>query len=251
MIYPPGQGKSGRRLMQLWREYLEKYADKEGDVESQIIVAAYHSVEVLTALSQSLDGNSRYKELIDARASVFREAGKQADSFSNALINATFSLYNSLNTLSHQFAEGNPEAASLIKGVDAQVHLSVAPGEPAARTAAAVRACFPLLAMIAIALDQHQEMTFAIRHVEQRFASGARAAASDWENLLNALYRIVEMMQIIVLVTDPELKDQIDQIATRFKEEDQSKELPLKLRNGFCRLFEFGHLLATQVDSML
>ena len=68
---------------------------------------------------------------------------------------------------------------------------------------------------------------------------------------MNALYRAVEMMQIVVLLTDPDLKDQINQIATRLQEEDQAKELRFKLRNGYCRLFELGHLLATQVDAMI
>ena len=52
MIYPPGQGQFGQYLMQLWRDYLEQYADREGDVEGQAIVAAYHAVEVLTCLLQ-------------------------------------------------------------------------------------------------------------------------------------------------------------------------------------------------------
>ena len=94
-------------------------------------------------------------------------------------------------------------------------------------------------------------MTEAIRLVEKRFAAAANAATSDWEHLLNALYRLVEMMQILALATDPELKDQIDQIATRFKEEDQVKELQFKLRNGFCRFFELGHLLATHIDALV
>ena len=48
--------------MQLWRDYLEQYADREGDAENQTIVAAYHSVEILTCLSRTLDKNDRYKE---------------------------------------------------------------------------------------------------------------------------------------------------------------------------------------------
>jgi len=68
---------------------------------------------------------------------------------------------------------------------------------------------------------------------------------------LNALYRIVEMMQLLALLTDPELKDQITQIASRFQEEDQSREIPIKMRNGFCRFFELGHLLITHVDAVV
>ena len=59
------------------------------------------------------------------------------------------------------------------------------------------------------------------------------------------------MIQVLALVTDPDLRDQINQIAMRFKEEDQTKDLKLKLRNGFCRLFELGHLLITHVDAMI
>jgi len=29
------------------------------------------------------------------------------------------------------------------------------------------------------------------------------------------------------------------------------KEISLKLRNGFCRLFELGHLLITHVDAVI
>lgn len=237
--------------MQLWRDYLEQYADKEDDVEGQIVVAGYHAVEVLSALSRTLDGEDRYKKLIDQRLSYFREGAERAADFRDSLINATFSIYNSLNTLGHQFTEGNPESATLIGKVDEQVHLSVKSGEPIRRSAAALRACFPLLGLITIALDQDQVMTYAIKEIEQRFAAGANAASSDWEHLLNALYRVVEMMQIFALLTDPDLRDQINQIAARFKEEDQVTELRPKLRNGFCRLFELGHLLVTHVDAMV
>ncbi len=251
MIYPPGQGKSGPHLMQLWRDYLEQYADREGNIEGQTIVAAYHAVEVLTSISRTLDRDDRYKQLIDQRISFFREGSRQAEVFADCLINATFSIYNSLNTLSHQFTEGNAEASALIGTIDKLVHATLDSGQPTARPAAALRACFPLLSLMTIALDHEEEMTSAIRHVEQRFAAGAKAANSDREQLVNALYRMVEMIQIFALLTDSELKNQIDQIASRFKEEDQAREVQLKLRNGFCRLFELGHLLATQVDAML
>jgi hypothetical protein len=114
-----------------------------------------------------------------------------------------------------------------------------------------MRACFPLLALVTIALDQSQEMTDAIRQVEQRFASAAKAATTSWVQLINALYRLVEMAQILALLSDADLRDQINQIASRFKEEDQSKELKLKLRNGFCRFFELSHLLITHIDAMI
>jgi hypothetical protein len=251
MIYPPGQGKSGQVLMKLWRDYLEQFADSDGDVESQIIVAAYHSVEILTVLSRSLDGENRYKDLINQRSSFFHQGTTHAADFRDRLINAAFSIYNNFNTLCHQFTEGNAEASTLIREVDEQVHLSTESGDPVQLAAAALRACFPLLSLMTIALDQDQVMTPTIRAIEHRFAGGAKAATSGWEHLINGLYRAVEMIQVLALVTDPDLRDQINQIAARFKEEDQTRELNLKLRNGFCRLFEMGHLLATHVDAMI
>jgi len=237
--------------MQLWREYLEQYADKEGDVEGQILAAAYNTVRVLTAFSRILDGRNRYKELIDRRAAIFDEGGRRAAGFAAGMMNAAFSIYNNLNTLSHQLAEAHPNAAALIAKVDEQARRNIQSVEPSARPAVALRACFPLLSLITITLDQNQEMTETIRQVEQRYAAGARAASTDWEHLLNALYRMVEMIQILALITDSDLKDQVNQIASRFKEEDLEKALPLKLRNGFCRLFELTHLLANQVDTMV
>src|SRR5512139_938011 len=99
MVYPPGQGQSGQHLMQLWRDYLEQYADREGDAEGQAIVAAYHAVEVLTCLARTIDNNDRYKSLIDQRIALFREGIRNADGFMDCLINATFSIYNGLNTI--------------------------------------------------------------------------------------------------------------------------------------------------------
>ena len=237
--------------MLLWRKYLEQYADKEGDIEAQTIIAAYYSVQILSSLSQILDRNDRYKELIDQRFSIFLEGSRRATAYVDCLLNATFSIYNGLNTLSHQLTEGNMEAANLIRTIDEQVRRNIASGDPLARPAAALRACFPLLGLITIASDENHSMTQAIRHVEQRFTSGAQVAVTDWDHLLNALYRMVEMVQIFALLTDAALQDQIDQIASRFKEEDQTRNLPLKLRNGFCRLFEFAHILAAHVDAML
>jgi hypothetical protein len=251
MIYPPGQGKSGNYLMKLWREYLEQYADQEGNVEKQIITGANFSVEILTALSRTLDGKKRYRNLIDQRTALFQEGTRQAGIFEHRLLNATFSIYNGLNTLAHQFSEGNPEAADMIKSIDEQAHLSIKSGTHADRSAAAMRAGFALLALMTIALDEQRAMTRAIRKLEQRFAGGERAAASDWDHLLNALYRSVEMMQLLALLTDPDLGDRITQIASRFQEEDQTKAIPMKMRNGFCRFFELGHLLITQVDAMV
>ena len=251
MVYPPGQGKSGQYLMELWRGYLEQYADSEGDVEGQIIVGANFTVEILTALSQTLDSENRYRELIDQRIDLFQEGKRRAGTFEDRLLNAAFSIYNSLNTLGHQFVEGNTEASAMIRSVDEQAHLSIESGTQLGRSAAALRAGFALVGLLTIAANEQQVMTQAIRQLEKRFSSGAQVCSSDGDHLLNALYRTVEMMQIFLLLTDPELKDQIAQIASRFQEEDQCKEIPLKMRNGFCRFFELGHLLSTHVDAML
>ena len=98
MVYPPGQGKSGQRLMQLWREYLEKYADSEGKPENQTVIGAYQAGEVLIAFSQTMDGEQRYKQVIDERLYYFREGSKQAKNFKDCILNAAFSIYNSFNT---------------------------------------------------------------------------------------------------------------------------------------------------------
>ena len=251
MVYPPGQGKSGKYLMHLWRDYLESYADREGDVEGQIIVGANCTVEILTALSRTLDGENLYQDLVDQRSSLFQQGVRQAEVFEARLLNATFSIYNSLNTLGHQFAEGKTQAVQLIRSVDEQARLSIESGTQIDRSAAAMRAAFALVGLMTIAADEKQSMTHAIRQLEQRFADGAQVCASDWDHLLNALYRTVEMMQLFAFLTDPKLKNRIAQIAARFQEEDRTREIPLKMRNGFCRLFELGHLLITQVDATL
>ena len=237
--------------MRLWRDYLGQYADKEGDVEGQTIAAAYSTVEVLTCLSRMFDKKVRYRDIIDQRIALFHEGSLNSENFLDSLINATFSIYNGLNTISHQLTEGNTEAAALIRNVDELVHQSAKSEDPVERSAAALRASFPLLGLVTIALDHDQALIRVIRQVEQRFAAAAKASSSGWEHLLNALYRIVEMLQIFALLMDPELKDQINQVAARFKEEDQAKEVRFKLRNGFCRFFELGHLLAIQVDAVL
>jgi hypothetical protein len=59
------------------------------------------------------------------------------------------------------------------------------------------------------------------------------------------------MMQAFCLVMDPDLRERVNEIASCFQEEDPPKELRYKLRNGFCRFFELGHLVANQVDSIL
>jgi hypothetical protein len=250
MPYSPEQENSENDLMELWRKYLESYANREGDVEGQIVAGAYSTVEILSFLSRTLDGEGRYRGLIDQRTALFREGSRNAGAFEDCLINATFSIYNCLNTLAHQLSGKNQQASAMLRSVDEQAHLGIESGTQVVRSAAAMRAGFALAGLITIALDEQGKMTPTIRQLEQRFASGARAAASGWDHLLNALYRIVELMQIIVLLTAPELKDRIAQIASRFQEEDRTKDRLLKLRNGFCRFFDLGHLLGTHLDSI-
>lgn len=251
MIYPPGEGKSGKYLMQVWREYLEAYADSEGDVEGQILAGADRAAEILSAFSRTLDGEDNYRELIEQRSSIFEEGRRRARAFEDRLLNATFSIYNCLNTLGHQFSRGRAQAAAMIRAVDAQTHLSVEDGTQIGRSAAAMRAAFALLGLMTIAADEGQAMTDVIQRLEQRFAEAEQICASDWDHLLNALYRSVEMLQIFALLTDPELKDRIAETASRFQEEDHQKEILMKIRNGFCRFFELGHLLVTSVDATL
>lgn len=251
MIYPPGEGKSGNHLMQAWRQYLEAYADHEGSVEGQILAGADGSVEILSAFSRTLDREDLYKDLIDQRYAIFEEGKRRAQAFEDRLLNATFSIYNGLNTLGHQFAEGRAQASTMIRTVDEQTHLSVQDGTQIGRSAAAMRAAFALLGLLTIAADERQAMTDVIQRLEQRFAEAARICASDWDHLLNALYRSVEMLQIFALLTDSELEDRIAETASRFQEEDRQKEILMKIRNGFCRFFELGHLLVTHVDATL
>src|SRR5213594_3847190 len=73
MVFPPGQGKSGDYLMALWRQYLQEYAEREGSVESQVVVAANHSAEILGFFSLSLDREGTYRSIIDQRITSFRE----------------------------------------------------------------------------------------------------------------------------------------------------------------------------------
>ncbi|MEJ2111259.1 MAG: hypothetical protein P8Z37_15375 [Acidobacteriota bacterium] len=251
MVYPPGKGKSGNYHMQLWREYLGEYADREGNTEGQVIVGANFTVEILTSLARRLDSDDIYKDLIDQRIELFHTGQRRAETFEDQLLNATFSIYNSLNTLGHQFAEGKTQAIAMIRGVDEQARLSIESVTQIDRSAAAMRAAFALLGLMTIAADEQQAMTDAIRQLEQRFAAGAQVSAGGWDHLLNALYRTVEMMQLFALLTDPKLQNQISQIASRFKEEDRYRDIALKMRNGFCRFFELGHLLITHVDALV
>jgi hypothetical protein len=251
MVYPPGQGKSGEYLMDLWRRYLERLAGSEGDVSAQILVASYHAVELLGFLSLSLDRERKLSSTIEARIEFFREGARQAEIFPDCLVNATFSIYNHMNTLCHQFTSGSDSAESLIQSVDSLVHSRVQEASQLERSAAALRASFPLLTIMTMVLGEGTSAAGAIRRVEERFAAASARAGTDLDHLINALYRMVEMMQLLVTLSDVELMDQVQQIATVFKEEDQTRDLQLKLRNGFCRFFELGHLLTNHLDAVL
>ncbi len=117
--------------------------------------------------------------------------------------------------------------------------------------AAALRAVFPMMSLITLILDQDGSVSQIIRQIERRYSTGTARAFSGWEHLLNALYRTVEITQLFVLLSDPDLKDQVRQIATEFEDEDKTADMKLKLRNGFCRLFELGHLVTTHLDEIL
>jgi hypothetical protein len=251
MVFPPGQGKSGEYLMLLWRRYLEQLAENERDVERQIIVGSYHAAEIFGFLSLSLDRKQRYQALILERLEHFRTGSLRAEDFGDCLVTATFSLYNHMNTLCHQFSAGNASAESLIRRIDEQVHSRIQQANQMERSAAAMQAAFPLLSLMTLILGEGTVATAMIRQVEERFGAAAARANDEGEHLLNALYRMVEMMQLFVTLSDAELKDQVSQIASVFADDDRTPSLQLKLRNGFCRLFELGHLLTTHLDEII
>ncbi len=237
--------------MALWRQYLEQYAEHEGRVDEQIVVGSYHAAEVFGSLTLTLDREGKQKDLIDERVRYLREGARRAEVFNDHLVNAAFGIYNHLNTLCRQFTGGSIAAAALLKQVEEQVAIQTQSAGQVECAAAALRAAFPLLSMMTLIIDRGDSITPAIRHVEQRFSAGTAHAKSDWDRLLNALYRMVEMMQLLVVLSDSELRGQVDQIASRFQEDDQTTYLRLRLRNGFCRLFELGHLLTTHLDEIL
>ncbi len=250
MVYPPGQGKSGPRLMELWRQYLEQYAENEGNPEEQALVGAYHASALLGTLARILDRDDEHADEIDRKEAEFDESSRQTLTFESRVLHATHSIYSQLNIIGRQFTGGNFEAANLIRQIEDRVEPADHAAGPVERSASALRASFALVGLMTLAVDQIGTATDAIRQVEQRFASAANAATSDWEQLLNALYRTVEMMQLLVSLTDAELENQALQIASRFQEEDKTTLLSKKVRNGFCRLFELGHLLASDLDEV-
>ncbi len=237
--------------MHLWRQYLEQYAEHEGSVEEQIVVGSYHAAEVFGSLSSTLDREGRFRGLIDERMRHFREGARRAVVFNDHLVNASFGIYNHLNTLARQFAGSSRAAKTLLDNIEEQVAVKTRSAGSVESAAAALGAAFPLLSLMTLVIDRGGSITTAIRHVEQRFASGSAQAGSEWARLLNALYRMVEMMQLLVVLSDSELRGQVDQIASRFQEDDETADIRLRLRNGFCRLFELAHLLALHLDEIL
>jgi len=240
--------ESGTHLMELWRRYLEQYADHEGAAEEQVVLASYHAAEVLGVLTVILDREGKYRQLIDQRTGLFRQGSAQAEVFGDCLVNGTFTIYNHFNTLAHQFISGSSAGEQLIREVDRQVHSRVETAGQVDRAAAALNAAFPLLSLVTISLDPEGRATDAVRQVERRFLGAAAQVESASERLVNGLYRLVEMMQLFVALSDSELQDRAVQIAARFEEEDRTRDPLLKMRNGFCRLFELGHLLTAHLD---
>ncbi len=246
MTDPTGRGPSGGSLEALGRAYLEAYAKREGDVRGQILLGADGAAGVLSILARTLGGAPACGDLVDERIGRLEQGRRGARSFEDRLANASCAIYNSLDALGRLYAEGNEPAADLIRNAGSQAR---AGGTAAARSAAAMRAAFALLGLVTIAADDRQSMTGTIRKLERRFADADLACASDWDHLLNALYRSVEMMQLFALVTGPELAGRIAPVAARFQQEDGQGAILLKMRNGFCRLFELGHLLAAHADA--
>jgi hypothetical protein len=237
--------------MQLWRRYLEQYAGHEGSVEEQVVVASYHAAEVFGLLALTLDREEKYRNLTQQRIGFFDRGSEQARAFGDCLVNGTFSLYNHVNTIAHLLTDGNTPAVDLIREVDHQVHSRIESAGQLERAAAALGAAFPLLGLVTIAMDRANSVTGAIRQVEQRFIGASEQAISAQDRLLNGLYRIVEMMQLFAALSDQALLDQALQIAARFQEEDRTRDPMLKMRNGFCRIFELGHLVTTHLDEIL
>jgi len=92
----------------------------------------------------------------------------------------------------------------------------------------------------------------AIRQVEQRFHRRSAQAVSAQDRLLNGLYRMVEMMQLFVALSDQELPrsgaaDSGEVSRRRIAHGIRCS----RWRNGFCRLFELGHLVTTHLDEIL
>lgn len=236
--------------MALWRQYLEDYAGQEGHPEAQIIIACNHSAEVFGFLSLAMDRRGSFRAVIEERIRIFQQGRDQAESFSDRLLNGTFALYNHSNTLCHQFALSHREAETLIGDIDLQLKTVIQSAAQIDRSAAAMRATFPLLCLITMILNNNGAATDVIRKIEGRFSAGSQRASSGWEQLVNAVYRIVELLQVFVSLSDSELTDQVGQIAMRFQEDDQTRDLRLKLRNGLCRTFELGHLLSIHLDEL-
>jgi len=237
--------------MELWRRYLEQLAESEGDAERQIIIGSYHAAEIFGFLSLSLDRSQKHRDLILARLEHFRAGSLRANEFEDCLVTATFTLYNHMNTLCHQFSAGNAQAEGLIHRIDEQVHERVREADQMERSASAMQAAFPLLSLMTLMLGEGTSAAPLIRQVEERFGAASARAGTAAERLLNALYRLVEMMQLFVTLSDAGLKDKVSEVAVVFADDDKTRNLQMKLCNGFCRLFELGHLLTTHLDEII
>ncbi len=242
--------ESAPYLSELWRRYLEQYADHEGSVEEQVVVGSYHAAEVVGQLASILDREGKYARLIEQRRGFFRQGSEQAELFGDCLVTGTFTIYNHFNTLAHEFLAGNKAGEDLIREVDRQVRARVEAAGQVERSAVALNAAFPLLSLVTISLDPQGTATDAIRQVERRFMGAAAQTKSAHDRLINGLYRLVEMMQLFVVLSDSALHARAMQIAARFEEEDRTRDPLVKLRNGFCRLFELSHLVTAHLDEI-
>jgi hypothetical protein len=173
------------------------------------------------------------------------------DQFEEHLAGASIRLYASVCALGKKFAAGNAEALGLIQQIEEEAQGRLESDSMIEKAALALRASFPILSLMTIVIDQKRSASAVIQQLENRFVSGAEKAGNPYEQALNAVYRMVEMMQIFVTLSDAELKDQVQQITALFQEEDQAEEPLNKMGNGFCRLFELGHLLTTHLDEVL
>jgi hypothetical protein len=250
MTYPPGQGKSGSYLMALWRQYLERCAESADHPHGLALAGAYHASAIFAFLLQRLScGPDPAPGVIGGIR--LPDYNLRADKLDEHLADASIRLYANVSALGEKFAAGNPDAQSLIQQIRAEAQERLKSESMIEKAGLALRASFPILSLVTLVIDEKGSAGDVIRLVENRFLSGAEKAVSTHEQIWNALYRMVEMMQILVTLSDAELKNQVQQITARFEEEDQAGDPLKKVGNGFCRLFELGHLLTTHLDEIL
>jgi len=251
MAFPPGQGKSGSYLRSLWRRYLEHCADSGDNPQGQVLVGCYHASEIFGFMYQRLNPRAGSLQPGEIPLNRLPDHYWRADRFEEHLADASIRLYANLGALGEIFAAGNPDALGLIQKIEEEALERLESGSQIEKSGLALRASFPILSLMTLVIDQKRSASAVIRQLEHRFVSGAAKATTPNEQMLNAVYRMVEMMQIFVTLSDAELKDQVQQITARFQEEDRTTEPLRKAGNGFCRLFELGHLLTTHLDEIL